>query len=430
MTPPCATAIDPSVEVRGDDRWKPRQPVRRTSSCGSPPGITSHRSCSQICRNTGSPAAARDAELAALPVAEEHLAQIRHLDRVEAESLGERRRGLVRALQRRHVDRVDALVLRAGRRGARPVVADRVERRVAVPVAHRERLAGHAPAPTRRGARAAPSSRPAARRSGAGGTLRAEWWSPVDIRPSIGRPWRRHSSRRPNAGRVVTIARHVGLARRAARHDGAARRRSRAILQDVADRDAASAAVDGAGVWVLRRLVMRIDRTPRFRADLDAARRGAAASVPGGPNAAPTSMFGERPGASPAAGLWVHVDTATRRARAAARGLRRPVGRLGERPARPRRPAAQVVADGRRRLVVAAARHRPRRARPREQRRVLGAGRRGARAPGIARVSPAPRWSSATASTSATTSPSASSTPPTASRAGSASATTCVPPRS
>jgi len=67
--------------------------------------------------------------------------------------------------------------------------------------------------------------------------------------------------------RVVTVERYVGLADvgpdARCRLDGLAR-----IVQDVSDEDAATVTVDGMGVWILRRMTMRIGRTPRFRADL------------------------------------------------------------------------------------------------------------------------------------------------------------------
>jgi acyl-ACP thioesterase len=69
--------------------------------------------------------------------------------------------------------------------------------------------------------------------------------------------------------RVTTINRHVGLADvgpdARARLDGIAR-----IVQDVSDADASSVEIDGMGLWILRRLDMRIDATPRFRADVTA----------------------------------------------------------------------------------------------------------------------------------------------------------------
>ena len=124
-------------------RWKPRHTRSSNASCGSPPGITSHRSCSQICRNTGSPAGGADAELAALPVAEEHLAQVRLLDRHQAGVARERGRGLVRAPQRRHVDRVDAFVAQPLAEELGLFDTDRIERRIAVAVAQRERCTGY-----------------------------------------------------------------------------------------------------------------------------------------------------------------------------------------------------------------------------------------------------------------------------------------------
>ena len=113
---------------------------------------------------------------------------------------------------------------------------------------------------------------------------------------------------RPERGRVVTIARHAGLSDvrpdTTVRLDGIAR-----YLQDVADRDAASASVDGAGVWVLRRLVLRIDRTPRFRADLTLATWCSGVGARWAERRTDVMVDGTRCVA--AAGLWVHVDTAS-----------------------------------------------------------------------------------------------------------------------
>jgi acyl-ACP thioesterase len=69
--------------------------------------------------------------------------------------------------------------------------------------------------------------------------------------------------------RITTITRQVGLADvgpdARARLDALAR-----IVQDVSDFDAASAPVEGMGLWIMRRLELRIARTPRFRADVTA----------------------------------------------------------------------------------------------------------------------------------------------------------------
>jgi acyl-ACP thioesterase len=65
----------------------------------------------------------------------------------------------------------------------------------------------------------------------------------------------------------VQISRRVGLGD--VRPDGRARLDALArFLQDVADEDAVRASLDVAGVWVLRRVALRILDTPRFRADL------------------------------------------------------------------------------------------------------------------------------------------------------------------
>jgi acyl-ACP thioesterase len=69
--------------------------------------------------------------------------------------------------------------------------------------------------------------------------------------------------------RVTSIERHVGLADTGpdarARLDALAR-----IVQDVSDFDAASAPVEGMGLWILRRLELHIEATPRFRAEVTA----------------------------------------------------------------------------------------------------------------------------------------------------------------
>ena len=69
--------------------------------------------------------------------------------------------------------------------------------------------------------------------------------------------------------RVTTIERHVGLAD--VGPDGRARLDALArIVQDVSDFDAASAPINGMGIWILRRLEIEIVATPRFRADVTA----------------------------------------------------------------------------------------------------------------------------------------------------------------
>jgi acyl-ACP thioesterase len=70
-------------------------------------------------------------------------------------------------------------------------------------------------------------------------------------------------------GRVIEITRAVGLADvrpdTTARLDALAR-----IVQDVAEADAATAPIPDMGIWILRRMELRIARTPRLRAGVDA----------------------------------------------------------------------------------------------------------------------------------------------------------------
>jgi acyl-ACP thioesterase len=112
---------------------------------------------------------------------------------------------------------------------------------------------------------------------------------------------------RPERGRVVSIERHVGLSD--VRPDATLRLDALArFLQDVADRDAATADVDGMGTWVLRRLAIRIARTPRFRADL-ALHTWCSGVGARWAERRTDVLFGDTTCAA-AVGLWVHVDPA------------------------------------------------------------------------------------------------------------------------
>jgi acyl-ACP thioesterase len=113
---------------------------------------------------------------------------------------------------------------------------------------------------------------------------------------------------RPRAGRVVHIERHVGLADvrpdTTVRLDALAR-----FLQDAADEDAATSSVPMPGAWVLRRLTMRIERTPRFRADLALATWCSGVGARWAERRTDVS-FGDMVCVE-SAGLWVYIDTAT-----------------------------------------------------------------------------------------------------------------------
>jgi acyl-ACP thioesterase len=112
---------------------------------------------------------------------------------------------------------------------------------------------------------------------------------------------------RPERGRVVTIARHVGLSD--VRPDSTVRLDALArFLQDVADRDAETAALDG-GVWVLRRLSIELAHIPRFRADV--ALHTWCSGVGARWAERRTDVDYGEVGCARAVGLWVHVDRRT-----------------------------------------------------------------------------------------------------------------------
>jgi acyl-ACP thioesterase len=111
----------------------------------------------------------------------------------------------------------------------------------------------------------------------------------------------------PTRGRVVRVDRHVGLGD--VRADGRLRLDALArFLQDAADHDAHTAPASGAGVWVLRRLAVRLHHTPRFRADVSL--HTWCSGV--GPRWAERRTDVEHEGAlgAEAVALWAHVDPA------------------------------------------------------------------------------------------------------------------------
>jgi acyl-ACP thioesterase len=117
----------------------------------------------------------------------------------------------------------------------------------------------------------------------------------------------------PEAGRVVSLPVRVGLGdtRRDARLrlDALAR-----YLQDVADEDAATAPVaDDESVWVLRRLVVDITRTPRFRDALELATWCSGTGARWAERRTDVRRAGVPEVAARSRGLWVHVDRQTGR---------------------------------------------------------------------------------------------------------------------
>lgn len=110
---------------------------------------------------------------------------------------------------------------------------------------------------------------------------------------------------RPDHGRVVRVGRHVGLAdvtpEGRTRLDALAR-----FLQDVADEDSVTAALQVEGVWVLRRLALRIVHMPRFRAELSLATWCSGSGPRWAERRTDVEVDGEL--CVETAGLWVYVD--------------------------------------------------------------------------------------------------------------------------
>jgi acyl-ACP thioesterase len=81
------------------------------------------------------------------------------------------------------------------------------------------------------------------------------------------------------------------------------------VVQDVADHDAATASIDGMGVWILRRLALDIAHTPKFRARLTA---HTWCSGVGARWAERTTTVGiDDVRCIDATAIWVHVDPQT-----------------------------------------------------------------------------------------------------------------------
>ncbi len=112
---------------------------------------------------------------------------------------------------------------------------------------------------------------------------------------------------RPESGRVVTLGRHVGLAD--VRPDGRTRLDALArFLQDVSDEDSVAAGLDNGG-WVMRRLAVRIARTPVFRTDLTLSTWCGGIGARWAERRTDLQVDGEL--FVVAAALWVHVDLTT-----------------------------------------------------------------------------------------------------------------------
>jgi acyl-ACP thioesterase len=127
----------------------------------------------------------------------------------------------------------------------------------------------------------------------------------------------------PSTGRVYHHAAAVGLAdvtpAGRARLDAVAR-----WLQDAAWADLANSEVEDDGVWIVRRLELRVEQAPRFDEPLDLATFCSGA----GPLWAErrTSLRGDEGGHVEAVALWVHLDAEGTRPRPLPPGFDRVYG--------------------------------------------------------------------------------------------------------
>jgi acyl-ACP thioesterase len=86
------------------------------------------------------------------------------------------------------------------------------------------------------------------------------------------------------------------------------------FLQDVADVDAETAAIEDAdSVWILRRLSLRVTRTPRFRDTVTLATWCSGTGARWAERRTDVARDGDAAPCVEAAALWVHVDRATGR---------------------------------------------------------------------------------------------------------------------
>ena len=145
-------------------------------------------------------------------------------------------------------------------------------------------------------------------------------------------------------------------------------------LQDAAYDDSRDSGLDDSGVWIVRRLALRVLRFPRLDDTIEVATfcSGAAALVGGAQQPRVVrrraGRRGRRAVGAPAAGRPAPA--------AAPRRLRRDLRAVGGGPARARAAAPSgAAARGRAGAAVALPRRRPRPRRPRQQRRLLGGAR-------------------------------------------------------
>jgi len=112
---------------------------------------------------------------------------------------------------------------------------------------------------------------------------------------------------RPGRGRVTSLDRSVGAAD--VRPDGRARLDALArFIQDVGDEDSTTADVE-TGIWVMRRLALRIERAPKFRSVLALSTWCSGVGPRWAERRTDLALDGDV--VVSAATLWAHLDPAT-----------------------------------------------------------------------------------------------------------------------
>ena len=174
----------------------------------------------------------------------------------------------------------------------------------------------------------------------------------------------------PAAGRIFELAMQPGIAD--AVGDGRVRLDAIARwLQDVAYADLLDAGFDERGMWIVRRLRLRVESWPRFGEPVSV--RTFCSGLGRFSAERRTTVAGDS-GRVDAVALWVWIDESGRPARFGDR-VRRPLRGERRRAWRARAPAPPRAAGRGRAHAVDVSRRRPRRRRPRQQLALLGAAR-------------------------------------------------------
>ena len=145
-------------------------------------------------------------------------------------------------------------------------------------------------------------------------------------------------------------------------------------LQDAAYDDSRDSGLDDSGVWIVRRLGLRVRRFPRLLDEIEVATFCSGAAALWAERSSLVSCDGEV--AVEAVALWVHLQPDGARPQPLPAGFDAVYGPSADGPPRARAAAPSRRAAGRSgRAAVALPRRRPRPRRPRQQRGLLGGAR-------------------------------------------------------